>query len=129
MVQKTKTKKHVVQQLPGLSHKEALDVANFKTSHGVCSDTVGTRCPENGGAAIPREWEWVPCPVICQSSNCWHCFPLPLCLFFVSLLGGRQGLARAFLHFPRQVSLASVLGQWNLGGSWRPPPLFPGSQV
>lgn len=42
---KTKTK-HVVQQLPRLSHKEALDVADFKISHGVCSNTVGTGCPE-----------------------------------------------------------------------------------
>lgn len=47
MVQKTKTKKHVVQQLPRLSHKEALDVADFKISHGVCSNAVGTGCPEN----------------------------------------------------------------------------------
>lgn len=48
MVQKTKTKKHVVQQLPRLSHKEkALDVASFKISHGVCSNAVGTGCPEN----------------------------------------------------------------------------------
>ena len=44
---KQKQKKHVVQQLPRLSHKEALDVASFKISHGVCSNAVGTGCPEN----------------------------------------------------------------------------------
>lgn len=46
------------------------------------------------GAATPREWEWTPCPVICQSSNCWHCFPLPVvCLPVQREAGPGQGIS------------------------------------
>ena len=66
----------------------------------------------NCGARTPREWEWVPCPGACQLLALLSSASLPA---FVSLC--TLSLARAFLHFPRQVSFAS---QWNVGGGGGP---------